>query len=88
MRKVKRWTGLSCIMAFLLVFSILGTSCAMSYDSVVNGALGIQVSKIVEGEAPEGEEADTTYYKSAYGELSEDNLELVKEASYAQAVQE
>ena len=88
MKSVKRWTGLSCIMAFLLVFSILGTSCAMSYDSVVNGALGIQVSKIVEGEAPEGEEADTTYYKSAYGELNEDNLELVKEASYAQAVQE
>lgn len=88
MKSVKRWTGLSCIMAFLLVFSILGTSCAMSYDSVVNGALGIQVSKIVEGEAPEGEEADTTYYKSAYGELSEDNLELVKEASYVQAVQE
>ena len=51
MKSVKRWTGLSCIMAFLLVFSILGTSCAMSYDSVVNGALGIQVSKIVEGEA-------------------------------------
>ena len=86
MRKVKRWTGLSCIMAFLLVFSILGTSCAMSYDSVVNGALGIQISQIVQGEAT-GEE-DTTYYESAYGELNADNLALVKEDSYAQAVQE
>lgn len=88
MKKIRRWTGLTSIMAFLLVFSILGTSCAMSYDSVVNGALGIQVSKVVEIEAPEGEVADTIYFKSAYGELSKQNFKPLKEDSYAQAVQE
>lgn len=88
MKKIRRWTGLTSIMAFLLVFSILGTSCAMSYDTVVNGMLGIQVSKVVEAEIKEGEEVDTTYYKSAYGELDKKNLKALKEASYAQAVLE
>ncbi len=75
-------------MAFLLVFSILGTNCAMSYDSVVNGVLGIQVSKVVEAEVPEGETVDTTYYKSAYGEFNAASLKLLKADAYAQAVRE
>lgn len=88
MKKIRFRTGLTSILAFLLVLAILGTSCAMSYDSVINGALGIQVSKVVEVEAPEGEEVDTTYYKSAYGELNKTNIKKLKEDSYAHAVQE
>lgn len=88
MKKIRRWTGLTSIMAFLLVCAILGTSCAMSYDSVINGALGIQVSRVVAVDPPEGEVADTTYYKSAYGELSKANFKTLKEDAYAQAVQE
>ena len=88
MKKIRRWTGLSNIMAFLLVFSILGTSCAFSYDSVVNGVLGIQVSKVVKAEVEQGEQADTTYYKSAYGEPNAQSLKALKEDAYAQAIRE
>lgn len=86
MKKVKCWTGLSCIMAFLLVFSILGTNCAMSYDSVVNGVLGINASKVITTEVDES--IDTNYYKSAYGELNADNLKTLKQDTYVQAVTE
>lgn len=86
MKKIRRWTGVSCVLAFLLCLSIFGTTCAMSYASVVNGVLGITVSKVVDAEVDET--IDTEYYKSAYGELNAANLKLLKEDTYAQAVQE
>ena len=86
MKRIRRWTGLTSIMAFLLVFSILGTNCAMSYDSVVNGMLGTTSSRVETIETDE--EVDTEYYKSAYGELNGKNLKTLKNDTYAQAVQE
>ncbi len=86
MKKIRLRTGMSCIMAFMLCFSIFGTTCAISYDSVVNGVLGISVSKVVTVETDE--DIDTNYYKSVYGELNAANLKLLKTDTYDQAVQE
>ena len=86
MKKVRRWTGFSCIMSFLLCFSILGTNCAISYDSVVNDVLGVSTSKVVTVETEE--DVDTEYYKSAYGDLNAENLKALKEDTYLQAIQE
>ena len=86
MRKTNRWTGLSCILSFLLCFAIFGTNCAISYDSVVNDVLGISASKVVTLETEES--VDTQYYKSAYGEMSSENLKTLKADTYAQAIQE
>ena len=45
MRKVRITTGLSCLMAFILCFVIFGSNLAMSYDTVVNGMLGVRPAK-------------------------------------------
>ena len=68
MRKVRITTGLSCLMAFILCFVIFGSNLAMSYDTVVNGMLGVQTSKVINDESVEDE--DTIYYKSAYGDIN------------------
>lgn len=86
MKKIRRWTGISSILSFMLCLSIFGTSVAMSYDSVVNGVLGITPSRVVTVEN-EGTE-DTQYYKSAYGELTKQNLAALKDNSWAHAVTE
>ncbi len=86
MRKVRLLTGLSCLMVFVLCFTLFGTNCAMSYDTVVNGMLGVATSQVVNTESDENE--DTVYYKSAYGDISAAALKQLKEDTYAQAVQE
>ena len=86
MRKVRISTGFTCLMAFLLCFMIFGTNCAMSYDTVVNGMLGIQTSRVVNDES--AAEEDTAYYKSAYGDISAASLKVLKEDTYTEAVQE
>ena len=86
MRKVRVTTGLSCLMAFILCFVIFGTNLAMSYDTVVNGMLGVQTSQVINDESA-GDE-DTVYYKSAYGEISAASLKKLKEDTYAEAVRE
>ena len=86
MKKIRRRTGLTSILAFLLCLAVFGTNCAMSYDSVVNGVLGISVSRVVTVESDE--ETDTEYFKSAYGDRNKDTLKVLKEDTYAQAVRE
>lgn len=86
MRKVRVTSGLSCLMAFIMCFVIFGSNCAMSYDTVVNGVLGIQTTRVVTDENAEVE--DTVYYKSAYGDINADSLKALKADTYAEAVQE
>ena len=86
MRKVRVTSGLSCLMAFIMCFVIFGSNCAMSYDTVVNGVLGIQTTRVVTDEDAEVE--DTVYYKSAYGDINADSLKALKADTYAEAVQE
>lgn len=56
-----------------------------NYDNIC-ASLGTPSSKIVIDE--NAAEADTEYYKSAYGELSADNLERLRKDAYAQVEQE
>ena len=65
MRRNRLWTGLASACSFLLVTSILGMNCMMSYQGTVNGALGISTSRVVNAEGTSAE--DTTYYESEYG---------------------
>lgn len=44
MRKSRLWSGLTAIMAVILVISILGQGAALGYADVINNMLGIQVS--------------------------------------------
>lgn len=84
MRRSRLWTGLASTCSFLLVTSILGMNCMMSYEGTVNGALGISTSKVVNADGTSAEE--TTYYKSEYGELNEENLQKLIADTYDQAV--
>ncbi len=86
MKRMKKWTGMSCILAFLLCFSVFGTYSAISYDSVVNDVLGISASKVVNVENEDS--IDSVYFKSEYGELNGDNLKLLKDDTYEHAIQE
>ena len=86
MRKVRITTGLSCLMAFILCFVIFGSNLAMSYDTVVNGMLGVQTSKAINDESIADE--DTVYYKSAYGDINAKTLKVLKEDTYTEAAQE
>ena len=67
MRKSRLWSGLTAIMAVILVVSILGQGAALGYADVINNMLGIQISQLVET----GEVGDTTYYKSAFGDFDD-----------------
>ena len=67
LRKSRLWSGLTAIMAVLLVVSILGQSAAMGYADVINNALGIQISQLVET----GEAGDSIHYKSAFGDFED-----------------
>ena len=86
MRHNRLWTGLASACSFLLVTSILGMNCMMSYEGTVNSALGISTSKVVNAEETSAE--DTTYYESEYGELNADNLQKLIADTYDHAVLE
>ncbi len=86
MKNNRLWTGLSSILAFVLVVAILGYSCMMDYAGTVNQALGISTSEV---ENPEGvDEDELIYYPSEYGALDADNLQKLIEDTYDEAVQE
>lgn len=84
MKKSRLWTGLSSVCAFLLATSVLATDCMMGYQGTINGALGIETSKIVS----DGDTSDTTYFKSAYGELNAENLQKLIQDTYDESVLE
>lgn len=79
------WRGLTSVAATLLVFGVCGTQTALTYTGTINSQLGTSSTKIL---AAAGGEKDTTYYKSAYGDLNADNLQKVIADSYAEAVAE
>ena len=87
-RKMKRsrvWTGLSSVCAFFLAVLIIAMNCMMGYQGTINGALGIQTSKIVTDEA---DNANTTYFESKYGELNSENLQKLIHDAHAESVAE
>lgn len=72
MKKVKLWRGLTSLMAVLLAFVLVMTNVAWGYESLINSALNVATRKAVESETTTS--ADTTYYKSDYGDAN--NLTL------------
>ena len=84
MQKKNVWTGLSSLFSFFLVFVILGTNCLFDYEGTVNGALGIETSKVVNRGDTEG----TIYFESEYGSLNEENLQKLIQDTYAESVLE
>ncbi len=85
-KKVLLWRGLTSVTASLLVVAIFGTQCANTYEGSINSFLGTSTSRIVDSEDSGTE--DTIYYESAYGEYSAENLQLLIEDTYEEAVLE
>lgn len=85
-KRIRLWRGLTTVMAVLLVISIAATQTAITYTGTLNSYLGTTTSKIVESE--DAAEEDTLYYKSAYGEFSAENLQLLIADTYDESVQE
>lgn len=67
MRKSRLWSGLTAIMAVLLVICLVGQNIAIAYSDVINDALGVQTSMVVET----GEAGDTIHYKSSFGDFND-----------------
>ena len=85
MRKSKLWSGLTAIVAVVLVISIIGQSTAAGYADVINNMLGIDPMIIVET----GEAGDTTYYKSAFGDFDDPDAQAAMlAASFEQNINE
>lgn len=82
--KKEIFRGLTSIFAFFLVLSIFGTNIALANAGTINAFLSITTSKIV---TPDNG-TDTEYFKSGYGELSDENLEKLLLDSYGQCVAE
>lgn len=80
------WRGLTSVMGVLLVISLFVTQCAITYTGTLNQYLGTSTSKVVYAEGIENE--DTVYYKSEYGEYSTENLQLLIQDTYDEAVLE
>jgi beta-glucosidase len=68
------WRGLTSVFASLLVVLLVGTSVTAQYGALISQYLGAQTYEIVDGGS--GVE-DTEYYKSSYGEVSDETVELL-----------
>ena len=84
MRRTVILRGCTALMASLLTLSSLGTGLAMENAGTINNYFNLSTTKL---ETPDNG-TDTEYFKSAYGELSDENLEKVLVDSYAQCVNE
>lgn len=94
MFKRKLWLGLTAAIAFLLVILICATMIAMDNAAIINNALNISTSRIVNPGDPdypddrESSEIDSEYFKSEFGELNEANQKKLIEAAWEQNVNE
>ena len=85
LRNSKLWSGLTAIVAVILVISILGQGAALGYADVINNMLGIDPVMIVE----KGEAGDTTYFKSQFGSFDDPKAqEAMLAASFQQNINE
>ena len=60
MKNSKLWSGLTAVMAVVLVIALIGQTLAVENQAYINSALGIVTGRVVET----GEAGDTMYYKS------------------------
>ena len=83
LKKTNLWRGLAGLLVALTMLVIFMTVVLFQYASVINKTFGIQTSFWETIEYPEGEEPDTEYYKSTFGEINAENLTKLEEAAYA-----
>ena len=86
MKNTLLWRGLAAVFAFLLAAIIILTLLALDNAGTINNALNISTSVIVPSEG--GEQTDTEYYKSEYGEKNASNLAKLRADLRAQNVAE
>lgn len=67
MRNSKLWSGLTAVMAVLLVILLVGQYYALGYADFINSALGIQTTKVVDT----GEPGQTIHYPSSFGDFDD-----------------
>lgn len=80
------WRGLTSTSAVLMVVSLFGTQCAITYTGTLNSYLGTTTSRIVSTGDPSAE--DTNYYTSEFGDYSAENLQKLIQATYDESVLE
>ena len=84
MRQKNVWRGLASVSAFALSVLVLGSSLAFQYQGAINSALHLQTSKMVN----EGADGDNIYFKSAFGDFTEENQAKLIEATFEQNINE
>lgn len=87
-KKVALWRGLAGLFCAVMVLTIFATIVLMSNSATINQQFGIATSKTVESDTGGGENIDSEYYKSTFGELNTANLKKLEEAAYEQTVRE
>ena len=85
-RLTRLWAGLVAIFAVLLTVVIIATTIGLDYADVINDALDVQLTKVVDSD--DSEEVDTEYYKSSFGEITAENQAKLVEATLGQTVKE
>lgn len=94
MRNTRLWVGLTKLFAFLLAVVIVGSNIANGYAAQINNVFGIITTKVVnpgDPDYPGGETVDDEekqYFKSEFGEFTQENQTKMINAAYEQAVNE
>lgn len=86
MKKSNLWRGATALLIVASVGSVFAWFAAGSYSTSINSYLGISTTKMVSKDS--GTSTDTTYYPSAYGPLSAENLQKLIGDTYQQSVRE
>lgn len=88
LKKTGLWRGLAGLLLALTMLAIFTTAVLFQYASIINQTFNIQTSVWETVEYPEGEEPDTTYHKSTFGEINAENLTKLENAAYEQTENE
>ena len=86
MRLTRLWTILSAVLGVLMVILFIGTNLALANYGHINKFLGVTDTIYEQQEGATS--ADTEYFKSRYGEISDANLEKLIADAYAQVENE
>lgn len=85
MRNSKLWSGLTAVMAVLLVICLVGQYYALGYSDFINSGLGIQTTQVVDT----GEPGEVIHYPSSFGSFDDPDAQAaLLEASFQQNIHE
>jgi len=85
MRKTRLWSGLTAVMAVLLVVCLVGQYYALGYADFINSGLGIHTTQVVDT----GEPGEVIHYPSSFGDFDDPDAQAaLLEASFRQNIEE